>query len=78
MDDYIPRETAIKIVTNAESLHDALFVLRTIPGRTIVRCKDCMSWKRDTHGGVCDRYGVRTTNSWFCAGGEKREVQDEV
>ena len=43
----------------------------------VVRCHDCLMWKKDTYGGVCDRYGVRTTNDWFCAGGEKREVDDE-
>jgi hypothetical protein len=41
----------------------------------VVRCKDCLNWKKDAYGGVCDRYGVRLDKDWFCAGGE-REVQD--
>lgn len=77
MDDYILRETAIKIVKNAESRHDALFALRTIPSLAIVRCKNCLRWKRDAYGGVCDRYGVRLDGDWFCAGGEKREAQHD-
>lgn len=43
----------------------------------VVRCKDCLSWKKDAHGGVCDRYGVRLDGDWFCAGGEKREAQHD-
>ena len=43
----------------------------------VVRCKYCLNWKRDAYGGVCDRYGVRLDRNWFCAGGEKREVQDD-
>ena len=43
----------------------------------VVRCKDCLSWKKDAYGGVCDRYGVRLDGDWFCAGGEKREVQHD-
>lgn len=42
----------------------------------VVRCKDCLSWKKDAYGGVCDRYGVRIDKYWFCAGGEHREDQD--
>ena len=52
----------------------AMSEIREIPTADVapvVRCKDCLRWERDSHGGVCDRYGVRTTNSWFCAGGEK-------
>ncbi len=41
----------------------------------VVRCKYCLSWKKDAYGGICDRYGVRLDKDWFCAGGEKREAQ---
>ena len=43
----------------------------------VVRCKNCLNWKRDAYGGVCDRYGIRLDKDWFCAGGEKREVQHD-
>lgn len=43
----------------------------------VVRCKNCLRWKQDAYGGVCDRYGVRLDKDYFCAGGEKREVQGD-
>lgn len=68
-----------KYVELANEAAEAIRVLNAVPAADVVevvRCKNCLSWKKDSYGGVCDRYGVRLDGDWFCAGGEKKEVQD--
>lgn len=90
MREYISREAAINKLLQCADDYDpdysditvahAVSKIKEIPEADVVevvRCKDCLSWKKDAYGGVCDRYGVRLDGDWFCAGGEKREVQDD-
>ena len=81
MDDFILRETAIKIVKNAESRHDALFALRTIPSLAIVRCKDCVHCHSLTEYPLqsvfysCAIWGRSDlSGNCYCAYGESREA----
>lgn len=87
---YIEREDALKGLEDSDigfcddepiqTRNRALKIIQNIPAADVVevvRCKNCLRWKRDAYGGVCDRYGVRLDGDWFCAGGEKREVQDD-
>lgn len=90
MAEYIKREEALNKLLQCADDYDphcsditvahAMSKIKEIPEADVVevvRCKDCLSWKKDAYGGVCDRYGVRLDGDWFCAGGEKKEVQDD-
>ena len=69
-----------RVPETAYGWNECLEIFRNAPAVDavpVVRCKDCLRWKRDAYGGVCDRYGVRLDGDWFCAGGEKKEVQHD-
>lgn len=89
VDEYIKRGDAFDAIMGQycacsdeteAALNGAIEDIRKIPAADVVevvRCKNCLRWKRDDYGGVCDSYGVRLDKNWFCAGGEKREMQDD-
>ena len=80
MSDYIKRESAIKLVQGtgyANQVKDnLLFILRTIPALTIVRCKDCRHRDPEDHKCDCgqlERAGCvfPVDDDYFCAYGEE-------
>lgn len=90
MREYISREAAINKLLQCADDYDpdysditvahAVSKIKEVPAADVVevvRCKNCLRWKKYAYGGVCDRYGVRLDGDWFCAGGEKREVQHD-
>lgn len=52
--------------------------------RPVVRCKDCKHWETEWSPNYaqfgehfCPFIGINTAPDWFCADGERREVDDE-
>ena len=71
MREYISREAAIALADGGCHPANVAKEIAKLPAADVVevvRCKDCLNWKRDAYGGVCDRYGVRLDGDWFCAG----------
>lgn len=79
--EYIEREAAKHYAKHAYAKGlNVLDYIDEVPAADVVpvvRCKNCLNWKKDAYGGVCDRYGARLDKDWFCAGGEMRKVQHD-
>lgn len=75
MNDYIEREKALNALCHGEGCGNVCSrSIRNITAADVcpvVRCKDCDWWiKRGASlQGRCSRFGIYTTETWFCASG---------
>lgn len=79
MDDYITKETAVKIVnTPGYNIHDINFALKTVPALRIIHCRDCRYWSTGIAyetSGYCthdEPHQIRKAD-FFCGNGKERE-----
>ena len=88
MDEYIKRETAVRMVMAAKWVDGsdgamAMEIVASAPAADVapvVRCKDCKFSHADGHGRTCEgywfelsEYAVSVKDDAFCSYGERRD-----
>lgn len=68
----------LEIEVGYEGMREDLYSLPVVDAVPVVRCKDCVAWKRnvgivDSPNGHCFEHDIDTNGQDFCSYGERRE-----